>query len=125
VVIVVKIRCMFLSFNSSSIAISPLHVVHSYLWGPSLIVSKNDFRYYMYFVDEFSKFSWIYFLHTKDELVDVFSTFKSQVENLFSSTIKNLQMNGGTEFKPITRLFPQILHQVSCSYTPQQNGVAE
>jgi hypothetical protein len=95
------------------------------LWGSSPIVSKNGFRYYVHFVDEFFKFSWIYFLRTKDELVDVFTKFKSQVENLFISTIKILQTDGGTEFKPLTRLFPQILYQVSCPYTPQQNGVAE
>jgi hypothetical protein len=100
-------------------------VVHSDLWGSSPIVSKNDFRYYVHFVDEFSKFSWIYFLRTKDELVDVFMKFKCQVENLFSSSIKILQTDGGTEFKPLTRLFPQILHQVSCPYTPQQNGIVE
>jgi hypothetical protein len=85
----------------------------------------NGFRYYVHFVDEFSKFSWIYFLRTKDELVDVFTKFKSQVENLFSTNIKILQTDGGTEFKPLTHLFPQIIHQVSCPYTPQQNGVAE
>jgi hypothetical protein len=87
-----KAKAHVLPFTSSlSIATSPLHVVHSDLWGPSLIVSMNGFRCYVHFVDEFSKFSWIYFLHTKYELVDVFAKFKSQVENLFSTTIKILQ----------------------------------
>jgi hypothetical protein len=100
-------------------------VVHSDLWGSSLITSKNDFRYYVHFVDEYSKFSWIYFLHTKDEIVDVFTKFKCQVENLFSSSIKILQTDGGTKFKPLARLFSQLVHQLTCPYTPQQNGVAE
>jgi hypothetical protein len=63
-------------FLSLSHANFPLHVVHSDLWGPSSIVSKNDFHYYVHFVEVFSKFSWIYFLHTKDELVDIFTKFK-------------------------------------------------
>jgi hypothetical protein len=121
-----KAKAHVLSFTSSlSIATFPLHVVHSDFWGPSPIVSMNGFRYYVHFVDEFLKFSWIYFLHTKDELVDVFAKFKSQVENHFSTTIKILQTDGDTEYKPLTRLFPQIIHQVSCPYTPQQNEVAE
>jgi gag-polypeptide of LTR copia-type/GAG-pre-integrase domain len=114
-----KAKAHVLPFSSSlSIANFSLHVVHSDLWGPSPIVSMNGFRYYVYFVDEFSKFSWIYFLRTKDELVDVFTKFKSQIENLFCNNIKILQTDGGTEFKPLTHLFPQIIHQVSCPYTP-------
>jgi hypothetical protein len=75
-----KAKAHVLPFNSSlSIATSSLHVVHSDLWGSSLIISTNGFRYYVHFVDEFSKFSWIYFLRTKHELIDVFTKFKSQV----------------------------------------------
>jgi hypothetical protein len=110
--------------NSFFHATSLLHVVHSDLWGPSPIVSKNGFRYYVHFVDEFSKFSWIYFFHSKDELVDVFQKFKCQVKNLFSSSIKILQTDRDMKFKPITRLYPQILHQISCPYT-QPNGIPE
>ncbi len=82
-------------------------------------------RYYVHFIDEFSRFSWIYFLRTKDEVVHVFSTFKAQVENLFDKKIKILQSDGGTELKPIAKAFPHIIHQTSCAYTPQQNGLAE
>ena len=55
----------------------------------------------------------------------MFSRFKAQVENLLGTTIKIFQSDGGTEFKPITKRFPQISHQTSCPYTPQQNGLAE
>jgi hypothetical protein len=50
--------------------------------------------------------------------------FKYQVENIFGSSIKILQMNGGTEFKPLAHLFSQIVHQIFCPYT-SQNGVTE
>lgn len=89
------------------------------------MISQNGFRYYVLFVDDFTRFTWIYFLHSKDEVSHVFSLFKSQVENLLNSTIKILRTDGGTEFKPITCMFPSILHQTSCPYTPEQNGLAE
>lgn len=38
---------------------STFELVHSDLWGPSLIMSSNDHRYYVYFVDDYNKFTWI------------------------------------------------------------------
>lgn len=73
----------------------------------------------------FLDFFWIYFLTTKDEVLNAFLKFKALVEKLFNTTIKVLQTDGGIEFKPIARSFPQILHQTSCPYTPQQNGLTE
>jgi hypothetical protein len=106
-------------FSSSSISSSPLHVVHSDVWGPSLIVSSNGFHYYLLFVDDYSKFTWIYFMKNKSEVPHLFSLFKSQVENLLDTIIKIQRTDGGTEYKPITKTFPQITHQVTCPYTPQ------
>ncbi|KAJ4767670.1 Gag/pol [Rhynchospora pubera] len=110
---------------SSSVSTSPLQIVHSDVWGPSPIVSSQGFRYYITFVDDYSKFTWIYFMKQKSEVSHIFSIFKAQVENLLDCTIKTLRTDGGTEYKPITNQFPQILHQTSCPYTPQQNGHAE
>jgi hypothetical protein len=61
----------------------------------------------------------------KNDVSQIFSLFKSQVDNLFNSSIKILRTDGGTKFKPIFTIFPHITHQISCPYTPQQNGVAE
>jgi Reverse transcriptase (RNA-dependent DNA polymerase) len=57
--------------------------------------------------------------------VHVFSAFKAQVENLLQSNIKILRTDGGTEYKPISRLFPTIVHRQRSPYTPQQNGTSE
>jgi hypothetical protein len=83
------------------------------------------FRYYVIFIDEFTRYSWIYFLKTKEELTNVFTLFKSQVENLLNTNIKILHSDGGTEYKPLTKRFSQIIHQITCSYTPQQNRISE
>jgi hypothetical protein len=54
-----------------------------------------------------------------------FLKFQSLVENLLSTKIKNFQCDGGTEYKPFMRRFPEIAFRVSCPYTPEQNGLAE
>ncbi|KAJ3704083.1 hypothetical protein LUZ61_007788 [Rhynchospora tenuis] len=110
---------------SSSVSTFPLEIIHSDVWGPSPILSHNGFRYYVVFIDDYSKYTWVYFLKNKHEVPHIFSQFKAQVENLLQSTIKILRTDGGTEFKPIAAQHPQITHQTSCPYTPQQNGVAE
>ncbi|KAJ4818128.1 hypothetical protein LUZ62_030694 [Rhynchospora pubera] len=111
--------------SRTSLSRAPLELVHSDLWGPSPVLSKDGYRYYVIFVDDFTHFTWLYFLRTKDELPKVFSLFKQQVENLLNHTIKILRTDGGTEYKPLSRLFPQITYQTTCPYTPQQNGLAE
>ncbi|KAJ3705170.1 hypothetical protein LUZ61_008875 [Rhynchospora tenuis] len=115
-----------LPFSSSShSSTSPLEIVHSDVWGPCPIVSKNGYKYYLIFVDEFTRFTWIFFLRQKSDVIQVFSNFKAQVENLLNTSIKILRTDNGTEFKPIANKFPQITHQTTCPYTPQQNGLAE
>lgn len=61
----------------------------------------------------------------KSEVLHIFSQFKAQIENLLGTSIKILRTDEGTEYKPITTHFPSILHQTSCPYTPEQNGLAE
>jgi len=110
------------SFSTSN---APLDVIHSDVWGPSPICSNNGYRYYVIFVDDHSRYTWIYFLSNKSDVSKCFSLFKFNVETLFNSHIKILRTDGGSEFKPIFHSFPQITHQLSCPYTPQQNKVAE
>jgi hypothetical protein len=64
-------------------------------------------------------------MKNKSEVPFLFSRFKAQVENLLSTTIKTLRTDGGTEYLPITKQFPHIIHQTTCPYTPEQNGLAE
>ncbi|KAJ1686058.1 hypothetical protein LUZ63_017448 [Rhynchospora breviuscula] len=116
-------RLPFAASNSSTS--SPLELIHSDVWGPTPIVSRNGFRYYVLFVDDYSRFCWIYFMMNKSDVSTIFTKFKAQVENLFSTNIKVLRTDGGAEFKPISTLFPQIIHQTTCPHTPQQNGVSE
>lgn len=69
-------RCTSYSFSSSlSTSTSPLDLVHSDVWGPSPVISSHGFRYYVIFVDDFSRFTWIYFMTHKSEVPHLFALF--------------------------------------------------
>ena len=73
--------------------------------------------------------TWLYQLKTKDEVFTIFQAFHAMVQTQFSSKIKILRSDNGGEFtnRRFQAYFPQhgLLHETSCSQTPQQNGVAE
>ncbi|RVW20916.1 Retrovirus-related Pol polyprotein from transposon RE2 [Vitis vinifera] len=89
------------AFVSSSYdrASHPFALLHADLWGPTSIPSTTGARYFILFVDDFSHFSWIYPLHSKDQALSVFIKFKSLVENQFNSRIQCLRSDNGGEFK--------------------------
>jgi hypothetical protein len=118
-----------LSFSSSNRQTSfPLHLIHIDIW-TSPITSNSRFKYYVIFVDDYSRYTWLYPLDTEFAVYECFIKFKILVEKQFSSSIKQLQSDGGGEY---TSLHFQsfltkndIVHRKSCPYTSQQNGLAE
>jgi hypothetical protein len=111
--------------NSLTVTTAPLQLVHTDLWGPSPITSNSGNRYYIMFTDDFSRFSWIYCIACKSEVSKISAQFKVSVENLLSATIKTIQCDGGTEFKPLLTQYPAITFHISRPFTPEQNGLAE
>ncbi|KAK9093736.1 hypothetical protein Scep_025205 [Stephania cephalantha] len=108
-------------------ASAPLHLVHSDLWGLAPQARINGARYFALFVDDFSRFSWLYLLPSKDQLISAFIQFKTMAEKQLESSIKILQTDGGGEFQAVNKLLTAhgIIHRVSCPYTSQQNGRVE
>jgi hypothetical protein len=83
--------------------------------------------YYVSFIDDFSRNTWIYFLRKKFEVFDRFKEFKALVENQIEKRIKALRMdNGGdlygNEFGELCKKC-SIEIQKTTPYTPQKNGV--
>jgi hypothetical protein len=48
--------------NSNSKSNEKFELVHSDVWGPAPITSYNDFRYFVIFIDDFSKITWLYLM---------------------------------------------------------------
>ena len=107
-----------------------LDLIHCDLWGPSPVKSNPGFLYYVIFIDDYSRFTWFYPLKFKsDFFFYIFLQFQKFVKNQYSSRIKVFQSDGGAEFTSTcfkTHLRNSgIHHQLSCPYTPTQNGRAE
>ncbi|GKB35432.1 retrovirus-related pol polyprotein from transposon TNT 1-94 [Tanacetum coccineum] len=106
-----------------------LDLIHCDLWGPSPVMSVDGFRYYAIFVDDYSRFTWFYPMKAKSDFYNVFVAFVALVQTQFSCKIKVFQSDGGTEFtnNQVRTLLSNngTHHQLSCPYTPQQNGRAE
>ncbi|GJV88661.1 retrovirus-related pol polyprotein from transposon TNT 1-94 [Tanacetum coccineum] len=107
----------------------PLDLIHCDLWGPAPICSKDGYRYYVAFIDDYSRFTWLYPLKTKTGFYSVLPVFINLVQTQCSRKIKTFQSDGGTEFvnQIVRKIFEDngTFHRFSCPYTPQQNGRAE
>nr|AAO37495.1 putative polyprotein [Oryza sativa Japonica Group]AAS01921.1 putative polyprotein [Oryza sativa Japonica Group] len=92
-------------------------------------ISIGGNKYGFVIVDDFSRFTWVYFLHDKSEAQDVFKRFTKQAQNLYDLTIKRVQSDNGGEFKKtqVEEFLDEegIKHEFSAPYDPPQNGIVE
>ncbi len=111
---------------SSSISSHPLELIYSDVWGPAP-TSVGGKQYYVSFIDDFSKFTWIYLIKFKSEVIQKFHEFQALVERLFNRKILAMQSDWGGEYEKLNSFFTKIgiTHHVSCPHTHQQNGSAE
>nr|GEV61343.1 hypothetical protein [Tanacetum cinerariifolium] len=83
-------------------------------------------KYVITFIDDASRFCYVYLLHEKDEALDKFRIYKTKVELQQNNLIKTLRKDRGGEYYDL--VFFQsvgIIHETTAPYTPQQNGVTE
>ncbi len=76
----------------------PLQLIHSDICGPLEVPSISHAVYFLTFIDDFSRKSWVYFLKHKSDTFPKFKAFKSLVENDSRKNIKILRSNNGGEF---------------------------
>jgi hypothetical protein len=67
--------------RSDSRATGVLELIHSDLCGPMSSVSLSGFEYFVIFIDDYSRKTWIYFMKTKNQVFSQFQEFKALVEN--------------------------------------------
>ncbi|KAL6286215.1 hypothetical protein ACE6H2_010605 [Prunus campanulata] len=107
----------------------PLELVHSDICGPITPASNAGKRYFITFIDDYSRKTWVYFLQEKSEALNAFKHFKAAAENEIEKTIKVLRTDRGGEYN--SKAFENfcaihgVRRQLTAAYTPQQNGVAE
>jgi GAG-pre-integrase domain/Integrase core domain len=114
---------------STSKTLNFFELVHSDVWGPPPITSHNNFCYYVIFIDDFSRTTWVYLLTSKDEVFQRFLEFTFFLENQYNTTIKIFRSDNDIEYvnKTFSNYFQKkgILHQTSYIYTPEQNEILE
>jgi len=106
-----------------------LELVHTDICGPITPHSISKNRYFLTFIDDFSRKTWVYFLKEKSEAFRMFKKFKAYVEKQSGNNIKTLRSDRGGEFTSTEfNNFCEengIKRHLTAPYSPQQNGVAE
>lgn len=106
-----------------------LEVIHSDVCGPMQTASLGGARYFVTFIDDFSRKVYVFTMKSKAEVFDKFVEYKARVENEHNRKIKTLRTDNGKEY--VNKIFDNylkkfgILHQTTNPYTPEQNGLCE
>nr|GFA40265.1 retrovirus-related Pol polyprotein from transposon TNT 1-94 [Tanacetum cinerariifolium] len=106
-----------------------LHLLHMDLCGPMRVASINGKRYILVIVDDYSRYTWVHFLRTKDETPEVIKNFLKKISVRIQAPVIIFRTDNETEFKNhvLKEYFDSvgITHETSAAKTPQQNGVVE
>ncbi|GJT65318.1 zinc finger, CCHC-type containing protein [Tanacetum coccineum] len=103
-----------------------LELIHSDLCDFHATPSLGNKKYVITFIDDASRFCYVYLLHAKDEALDKFRIYKTEVELQQNDLVKTLRTDrGGEYYDPVFFQSVGIIHETTAPYTPQQNGVAE
>jgi len=106
-----------------------LELIHTDICGQITPESFSGKRYFITFIDDFSRKTWVYFLKEKSKAFEVFKKFKVMVEKEIDRQIKVVRSDRGGEYTSTT--FMEYCEKqgkrrfLIAPYTPQQNGVAE
>jgi transposase InsO family protein len=107
----------------------PLELLHMDLFDSIAYISIGGSKYCLVIVDDYSRFTWVFFLQEKSQTQETLKGFLRQAQNEFGLRIKKIRSDNGTEFKnsQIEGFLEEegIKHEFSSPYTPQQNGVVE
>jgi transposase InsO family protein len=99
------------------------------LFGPIAYISIDGNKYSLVIVDDYSRFTWVFFFHDKSETQEVLKKFLNRAQNEFDAKVKKIRSDNGSVFKntQVKDYLDQegIKHEFLAPYTPQQNGVAE
>ncbi|XP_019229239.1 PREDICTED: uncharacterized protein LOC109210292 [Nicotiana attenuata] len=114
---------------STSRAKAPFDLLHANVWGPFRVPTYDSKRFFLTVVDDFSRINWLFLMNAKDETCWLMKRLFSMISTQFDCSVKILRTDNGSEFvnsnmKQLVETLG-IVHQTTCVYTPQQNGIVE
>jgi hypothetical protein len=77
----------------------PLEMLHMDLFGPIAYISIGGNKYDLVIVDDYSRFTWVFFLQDKSETQEVLKKFLRRAQNEFDAKVKKIRSDNDTEFK--------------------------
>lgn len=117
-------------FNlSHSHASTPFELLHTYIWGPYRVATREKYKYFLTLVDDHSRMTRVYLLERKSDYLKTLTSFLNYVSNKFNCSVKTIRSDNALEFadKGCQNYISErgIRHETSFSYRPQQNSRAE
>lgn len=107
----------------------PFALIHLDIWGPYHARNHDWARFFLTIVDDFSRGTWVFLMQTNDQTLSHLRNFFSMVTTQFKTTVQFVRSDNAMDFfnHNCSSLFSSlgILHESSCTYTPQQNEVVE
>lgn len=99
------------------------------VWGKFPHSTINGHNYFLTVVDDFTSTTWVYLMHFKSGVFSIINKKFNYIITHYNKLVTTVRSNNGIEFpnQPLKDLFPAkgIYHQLSYTYTSQQNGVVE
>jgi hypothetical protein len=99
----------------------PLKMLHMDLFSPIAYISIGSNKYDFVIIDDYSHFTWMFFLQDKGETQEVIKKFLKRSQNKFNAKVKKIRSDNDTEFKNTQiedYLDEGIKHEFSAPYTP-------
>ncbi|CAM6100214.1 unnamed protein product [Calypogeia fissa] len=115
--------------SSTHQATRPLQLIHTDVCGPMPVASHFQSKYMLTFTDDFSRYTWVFFIKKKSQVFSTFQAFKLQVETAFQTKIATIRSDRGGEY--LSTEFDNFLishgikRQLTVAGTPHQNGISE
>lgn len=115
-------------FSTIERSTKPLKLIHSDVCDLKFIQTRGGKKYFITFIDDYTRYRYVYLLRSKDETLKNFVHYKNEVENWLNKNIKVLRSDRGGEYESSFGEFcvqHGIIHQTTAPYSPQQNRIVE